>query len=103
MFDRLGDNGLATDDFQVLGKGTFGKVMLARQKGTSNIYAVKILKKETLLKKDELQHTLTENSVLAKCTHPFLTILKVYQPQSTINDKYGMLFHSLIWLNARLN
>ena len=52
------------------------QVMLARQKGTKQIYAMKVLKKQTVLKKDELQHTLTENNVLAKCSHSFLTALK---------------------------
>ncbi len=59
-----------------LTSGTFGKVMLARQKGTDKVYAIKVLKKETILQKDELAHTMTENSVLGKCTHPFLTSLK---------------------------
>ena len=36
---------------------------------------MKVLKKSMVLEKDELTHTLTENSVLAKCTHPFLTSL----------------------------
>jgi len=61
---------------KVLGKGTFGKVMLAKQKTTQSIFAIKILKKSMVLEKDELAHTLTENSVLAKCHHPFLTELR---------------------------
>jgi RAC serine/threonine-protein kinase len=36
---------------------------------------MKVLKKAMVLEKDELTHTLTENAVLAKCTHPFLTSL----------------------------
>ncbi|EDQ87800.1 uncharacterized protein MONBRDRAFT_37785 [Monosiga brevicollis MX1] len=60
---------------KVLGKGTFGKVMLARLKLNRKIYAMKVLKKSMVLEKDELAHTLTENSVLAKASHPFLTSL----------------------------
>eukprot|EP00045_Choanoeca_perplexa_P002752 m.26311 g.26311 ORF g.26311 m.26311 type:complete len:471 (-) comp11686_c0_seq1:128-1540(-) len=60
---------------KVLGKGTFGKVMLCRYKHNDRIYAMKVLKKAMVLEKDELTHTLTENAVLAKCTHPFLTSL----------------------------
>jgi RAC serine/threonine-protein kinase len=70
---------MAIDDFdmlKVLGKGTFGKVMLAKQKKTGDIFAIKVLKKSMVLEKDELAHTLTENSVLAKCQHPFLTELR---------------------------
>jgi len=64
------------DLLKVLGKGTFGKVMLVRQKSTSSVFAMKVLKKDVVLEKGELVHTLTENSVLAKCSHPFLTSLK---------------------------
>eukprot|EP00042_Codosiga_hollandica_P046918 m.501579 g.501579 ORF g.501579 m.501579 type:complete len:458 (+) comp57332_c0_seq1:242-1615(+) len=67
------------DDFdmlKVLGKGTFGKVMLGREKGTSELFAIKILKKDVILAKDEVAHTLTENQVLQNTDHPFLTCLK---------------------------
>eukprot|EP00041_Stephanoeca_diplocostata_P016716 m.330213 g.330213 ORF g.330213 m.330213 type:complete len:469 (-) comp20457_c2_seq1:2840-4246(-) len=69
---------MSIDDFEmlkVLGKGTFGKVMLAKMKKTKEIFAIKILKKSMVLEKDELVHTLTENNVLAKCQHVFLTQL----------------------------
>ncbi len=70
---------IGLEDFEmlkVLGKGTCGKVMLAKQKVGGNIFAIKVLKKSMVLEKDELAHTMTENSVLAKCAHPFLTSLK---------------------------
>lgn len=67
------------DDFEmlkVLGKGTFGKVMLGREKGTQDLFAIKILKKEVILEKEEVGHTMTENAVLQSTNHPFLTSLK---------------------------
>jgi len=66
------------DDFEflkVLGKGTFGKVIMCREKATSQLYAIKILKKSVIIAKDEVAHTLTENRVLQKTRHPFLTHL----------------------------
>ncbi|CAN0248820.1 RAC-alpha serine/threonine-protein kinase-like [Petromyzon marinus] len=64
------------DYLKLLGKGTFGKVILVREKATGKYYAMKILKKEVIVAKDEVAHTLTENRVLQSCRHPFLTSLK---------------------------
>lgn len=64
------------DMLKVLGRGTFGKVMLAREKATKEIFAIKILKKDVILAKDEVAHTMTESAVLMNTSHPFLTTLK---------------------------
>ncbi|XP_074659240.1 RAC-gamma serine/threonine-protein kinase-like [Tubulanus polymorphus] len=70
---------VSLDSFEllkVLGKGTFGKVILCREKSTSHFYAIKILKKSVIIAKDEVSHTLTESRVLQTTRHPFLTQLK---------------------------
>lgn len=64
---------------KVLGKGTFGKVVLSREKGTGKLYAMKILKKNLIIQKDEVAHTITENRVLKKTKHPFLTVRDSYR------------------------
>jgi serine/threonine protein kinase len=66
------------DDFdlmKVLGKGSFGKVMMVRKKDDGNIYAMKTLRKEALIKRNQLLHTQTERSIVQHINHPFLTTL----------------------------
>ncbi|KAI9228306.1 MAG: hypothetical protein DHS80DRAFT_23465 [Piptocephalis tieghemiana] len=60
---------------RVLGKGNFGKVLLAEEKATGNLYAIKVLKKEFILQNDEVESTRSEKRVFQAANrerHPFL-------------------------------
>ena len=69
------------DDFEflaVLGKGNFGKVMLAQDKLTKLYYGIKVLKKDFILDHDEVESTRSEKNVFLivnRESHPFLVNL----------------------------
>ena len=66
------------DDFnliKVIGKGSFAKVVLVRQKKTQKLFAMKILKKDNIVKRKQVEHTNTERAVLRFTRHPFIVQL----------------------------
>ena len=72
-------NSISIEDFQVLkllGKGSFGKVLLVKYLNNNNIYAMKILKKEEIIKRNQINHTKTERLILEKLNHPFIASLQ---------------------------
>ncbi|KAM9959051.1 hypothetical protein ACTFIR_000102 [Dictyostelium discoideum] len=93
---RLSSNGggggstqqrISVEDFdllKVIGKGSFGKVMQVRKKDNDRIYAMKVLNKNNIIERKEVDHTRSEKNILQKLVHPFLVNLN-YSFQT--NDK----------------
>ena len=77
---------ISLDDFirlKVIGRGSFGKVYLVRKRDTGMCYALKILKKDQLIKKNLLIKTqgkffpklkiiIAERDILEKIKNPYI-------------------------------
>ncbi|KAF8897557.1 kinase-like protein [Infundibulicybe gibba] len=77
-FLRLRRTKLGLKDFRtvkVIGKGAFGEVRLVQKTDTGKIYAMKTLKKDEMLKKDQLAHVRAERDVLAESDSPWVVQL----------------------------
>lgn len=60
--------------------------MLARLKKTGKLYAVKVIDKEDMLKRDKEETVFNERNILTRLDNPFIAQLKyVFQ---TVNNQY---------------
>ena len=57
---------------KVLGRGTFGKVVLVQYKLTKKYYAMKIMKKDVILESGQVTNTLLEKNILQNLNYQFL-------------------------------
>ncbi|KAG2245830.1 hypothetical protein Bca52824_085458 [Brassica carinata] len=67
------------DDFEVMkvvGKGAFGKVYQVRKKETSEIFAMKVMRKDKIMEKNHAEYMKAERDILTKIDHPFIVQLK---------------------------
>eukprot|EP00611_Tribonema_gayanum_P030049 TRINITY_DN822_c0_g2_i1.p1 TRINITY_DN822_c0_g2~~TRINITY_DN822_c0_g2_i1.p1 ORF type:complete len:725 (-),score=189.64 TRINITY_DN822_c0_g2_i1:946-3120(-) len=62
---------------KVIGKGSFGKVFLVRDKLGGEIFAMKVLRKDNIIKRNQVEHTKTERNVLGYVRHPFIVGLNM--------------------------
>lgn len=69
---------LRVDDFEkikVIGRGAFGEVRVVRKKDTSEIMAMKVMKKSEMVKKNQVAHIRAERDVLALADNPWVVKL----------------------------
>ncbi|OZJ02000.1 hypothetical protein BZG36_04726 [Bifiguratus adelaidae] len=60
---------------KLLGKGDVGRVYLVQQKGSDRLYAMKVLSKKEMVKRNKIKRALAEQEILASSNHPFIVTL----------------------------
>ncbi len=86
---------------KVLGQGSFGKVYLVRHLRDQSVYAMKVMRKDVLVKGDQVEHTVTERFIMSHLEHPNLVRLR-YAFQTSLRlflvmdyQRGGELFYHL--------
>lgn len=67
------------EDFEIMklvGQGAFGKVFQVRKKGTSEIYAMKVMRKDKIMEKNHAEYMKAERDILTQIAHPFIVQLR---------------------------
>ncbi|KAL2557590.1 Serine/threonine-protein kinase AtPK2/AtPK19 [Forsythia ovata] len=62
--------------FKVVGQGAFGKVYQVRKRGTSEIYAMKVMRKDKIMEKNHSEYMKAERDILTEIDHPFIVQLR---------------------------
>ena len=71
------------EPIKLLGRGSFGEVLLVRLKANKKVYAMKILSKSMLKVKKQEFHTKTERDLMVKINCPFIVNIKSAFQDST--------------------
>ena len=70
---------------KVVGRGSFGKVYMCRKKDTGKIYAMKTLKKDFIIRKNQVSNTKIERDIMTAVSHPFIVKLHfAFQTEETV-------------------
>ena len=64
------------ESLAIIGRGAFGEVHVCREKKTGNIVAIKKMKKETLVEKNQIIHIRSEQLFMSKVKSPWIVDLK---------------------------
>jgi len=70
---------LTVNDFstiRVIGKGSYGKVLLVKKNDDEQIYAMKVLKKKAMIKRNQVTHIKAERRIMELIDHPFIVKLR---------------------------
>mmetsp|Transcript_42201 Transcript_42201/g.112865 ORF Transcript_42201/g.112865 Transcript_42201/m.112865 type:complete len:379 (+) Transcript_42201:319-1455(+) len=62
----------AYDSMKTLGTGSFGRVRLAKHRGSGKVFAIKMLSKSLVIKSKQVDHIMNEKAILSHLLHPFI-------------------------------
>lgn len=75
---KIGNVEVTANSFEkikLLGQGDAGKVYLVREKRSSKLFAMKVLNKAEMIKRNKIKRVLAEQEILASSNHPFIVTL----------------------------
>ncbi|KAI9103306.1 kinase-like domain-containing protein [Phlyctochytrium arcticum] len=75
---KFTDVEVAPDSFtklRLIGRGDVGKVYLVEKKTDGKLYAMKVLSKKEMIKRNKIKRVLAEQEILATSNHPFIVTL----------------------------
>ena len=97
---------IGVDDFELLkvvGQGAFGKVFQVKRNGTSEIYAMKVMRKDRIMEKNHAEYIKADRDIMTRIVHPFIVQLR-YSFQVpvalSLNFGYDCFFPAILILNS---
>ena len=64
------------DPLKIIGRGAFGEVRVCRDKKTREVVAIKKMKKNEMIYKNQVAHVRAERDILALAKNPWIVELK---------------------------
>ena len=64
------------DPLKIIGRGAFGEVRVCREKKSREIVAIKKMKKNEMIYKNQVAHVRAERDILALAKNPWIVDLK---------------------------
>jgi len=77
------------DLLETLGTGTFGRVRICRHKTAGRFFALKILKKNEVIRLKQVEHIMSEKRILAQVEHPF--IINLFATYKDVKNLYMLM------------
>ncbi|KAL3645219.1 hypothetical protein CASFOL_010399 [Castilleja foliolosa] len=88
------NKGTSIEDFEIMkpiSRGAFGRVFLARKRSTGDLFAIKVLKKADMIRKNAVESILAERDILISVRNPFVENLYLVMEYLNGGDLFSLL------------